>query len=98
MRTCKAASRPRGEGALRQQFSVSVEAAAGPNVEFALARAMLIFLDEVRSEGMTVYHVGLELDGCSGRAGRQLEPPGLDLPGLGGPGPGLDGPGLGEEP
>jgi hypothetical protein len=89
LKTCKAASRPRGQGALRQQFSVCVEAAAGPNVEFALARAMLIFLDEVRSEGMVVYHVGLELDGCSGRAGRQLEGPGLSGPGE---------PGFGAEP
>ena len=85
-RTCRVAGRPRGEGAPRQHFSVNVEAAAGPNVEFALARAMLIFLDEVRSEGMTVYHVGLELDGCSGRGGRQLERPGRDGPERPGPG------------
>ena len=84
MRTCRAAGGPRG--ALRQRFSVSVEAAAGPNVEFALARAMLIFLDGVRSEGLALYHVGLELDGCSGRAGRQLEGPGRDGPEWPGPG------------
>jgi hypothetical protein len=84
LRTCSVAGRPRGQGALRQQIRLSVETAAGPEVEFALARAMLIFLDEVRSEGMVVYHVGLELNGESGRAGRQLERPGLDGAGLGG--------------
>ena len=111
MRTCRVASRPNAGRAPRQQFRLLVEMAAGPTVEFALARAMLMFLDEVRSEGMAVYHVGLELDGDSGRTGRQLEPPGfgvpgLDLPGRDGPGmdgpgmdgPGMGGPGTGEEP
>ena len=88
MRTCRVAGRPHGQDGLRQQFRLSVEAAAGPNVEFALARAMHIFLDEVRSEGMAVYHVGLELDGESGKAGRQLEGPGPDgCPEWPGPGP-----------
>jgi len=78
LRTCSVAGRPRGQGPLRQQIRLSVETAAGPKIEFALARAMLIFLDEVRSEGMVVYHVGLELVGESGKVGRQLEGPGLD--------------------
>jgi hypothetical protein len=46
-----------------QQFAVLVDIDTHPMVELAAARVLLLMLEELRSEGIVVQRVRLELDG-----------------------------------
>ena len=64
MRPSCAAHRGRpAPGAGHQQFALLVDIDAHPMVEVAAARVLLVMLEELRSEGIAVRQVRLEVDG-----------------------------------
>lgn len=51
----------------RHRVELAVDIDAHPMLELAAARMLLVVLDELRSEGIVVHQVGLELDARGGQ-------------------------------
>ena len=60
---CAARAKHPAPGVGRQQVELVIGTDAHPRLELAAARVLLVVLDELRSEGIVVHQVALELDG-----------------------------------